>query len=332
MKVLDFSSSKFDSLKAEIPWQKSILDFLDEWNSPKEFIIAHTSGSTGTPKKIQLPKKAMKLSAQLTREFFNLKKGNTALLCMPVSFIAGKMMLVRAAEIGLKIHCIEPKSQIDLYQFPLLDFVPMTPMQTEKSFDSIDQIKTLLIGGAPLSDELKVKLLQTKVAAYESYGMTETITHIGLKKISESNFRVLNQIQISQDERGCLVIRTPYFDKEIITNDLVEIKSERQFKWLGRLDNIINSAGIKLIPEQIENKLKHYIPNDFIISSVPDKLLGEKLILIIEGSAFDLEIPNDLLTKYEKPKAIYFMEKLPRTNSGKIIRKVISINDSFESI
>jgi len=324
MKILDFSKNIFEPLNPEIRWQKSILDFLDEWNSKDDFVIAHTSGSTGKPKEIRLTKSAMRLSAQLTGEFFDLKTGNTALLCMPVNFIAGKMMMIRAIELGLKLYCTEPKAKINLTEYPKLDFVPMTPMQVEKSFDSIHKIKKLLIGGAPLSDELRNKLLQTKTDAYESYGMTETITHIGLKKISEKSFQCLNQVEIRKDERNCLVIKTPYFDDEIVTNDLVEIIDRNHFKWLGRFDHVINSGGIKLIPEQIEEKLKPYIRQEFIISSLPDKTLGEKLILIIEDEKSDFSIPKDVLDKFENPREIYFIKEFPRTESGKVKRQVLN--------
>lgn len=323
MKILDFSKNNFEPLNPEIQWQKSILDFLEEWNSKDDFVIAHTSGSTGKPKEIRLPKSAMRLSAKLTAEFFDLKTGNTALLCMPVNFIAGKMMIVRAFELGLKLYCTEPKAKIDLTKYPKFDFVPMTPMQVEKSFDSIHKIRTLLIGGAPLSDELRNQLLKTKTDAYESYGMTETITHIGLKKISEKSFQCLNRVEIRKDERNCLVIKTPYFDDEIVTNDLVEIIDRKHFKWLGRFDHVINSGGIKLIPEQIEEKLKPYVQQEFIISSLPDKTLGEKLILIIEGEKFDFSIPEGILNKFENPKGIYFIKEFPRTESGKVKRQIL---------
>lgn len=321
MIVLDFSTQQFDELDASIHWQNEIINFYKEWQSDAPYIIAHTSGSTGNPSPIELPKSAMKLSAKMTGEFFELTQGKSALLCMPVHFIAGKMMLVRAMELKLKLYCTAPKSIINLDEVKSIDFAPLTPMQVEKSLNSVNKIKTLLIGGAPLSDVLREKLLETNTCCYESYGMTETITHIGLKKISEQYFKVLKQIQIRKDERNCLVIQTPYFQEEIVTNDLVDIKNEKSLKWLGRFDNVINSGGIKLIPEQIEKKLKSSIENDFIISSLPDSTLGEKLILIIESKAFELELPKDLLDKYEHPKEIYFIEKFPRTESNKIKRQ-----------
>lgn len=332
MKLLDFSTGNLDKLNPEILWEKEILDFFREWNSDSEFIISKTSGSTGTPKEIQLPKSAMKLSAKLTAEFFGLEKGNSAMLCLPVNFIAGKMMLVRAMETGLKLFCTEPKSTLRLHSatdIQKFDFVPMTPMQVENSFDELNKIKTLLIGGAPLNFELKSKLKNLPIRVFESYGMTETITHIALKEISKDEFTVLPQMKIRKDERNCLVIQTPYFDEEIITNDVVELKNENEFKWLGRFDNVINSGGIKLFPEQIEKKLKPFISDDFILASLPDATLGQKLILVVErldDGSWMLEdftqriTQNAKLNKYEVPKEIYFVEKFPRTESGKIKR------------
>ncbi len=334
MKVLDFSSSHFDELNPEISWENDILSFLEEWNSKKEFILSKTSGSTGIPKEIELPKQAMKLSAKMTGDFFGLTEGNSALLCLPVNFIAGKMMIVRAAELKLKLYCVEPKSTLrlrsaaDINEF---DFVPMTPMQVENSFDELSKIKTLLIGGAPLAESLREKLMLLPTKCFESYGMTETITHIALKEISDEFFTTLKDIKITQDGRGCLIIQTPYFEEKIITNDMVEIKNETRFKWLGRFDHVINSGGIKLFPEQIEKKLKPFIKEEFIITSLPDEILGEKLILIIECSDFaqqlsfskrssKFEIRNSPLEKFEIPKETYCIEEFPRTESGKIKR------------
>lgn len=323
MKILDFSTGQFDSLNPEIPWEKDILSFWSEWNSPDEFLSSKTSGSTGVPKEIQIPKSAMKMSASMTGKFFGFQKGTSALLCMPVHFIAGKMMLVRASELKLKLYCVEPKSKIQLPWMNQMDFAPMTPMQVENSLDEIAKIKTLLIGGAPLSDSLRAKLKSFPTKCFESYGMTETITHIALKEISEEFFTILSGISIRKDERDCLVIKTPYFEEEIITNDIVELKNNSQFKWLGRFDNVINSGGIKLFPEQIEGKLKPFIQKEFIITSLPDEKLGQKLILIIEGETSKFESRSSNLEKFEIPKEIYFVKEFPRTESGKIIRHKI---------
>ncbi len=331
MKLLDFSSGKFDKLNPEIFWENEILLFINEWNSSTEFIISKTSGSTGTPKEIRLPKPAMKMSAKMTGEFFGLREGMSALLCMPVNFIAGKMMIVRAMELNLKLYIVEPKSKIKLDFADKIDFVPMTPMQVENSLEELSKIKILLIGGAPLSESLRNKLLELSVQSFESYGMTETITHIALKEISEQFFRILKGVSIQKDNRDCLVIQTPYFEEEIITNDIVELQNKSEFKWLGRFDNVINSGGIKLFPEQIEKKLKPYISEEFIITSLPDNLLGEKLILVIEKDTSDfcyaelveVQMPSSVLSKYETPKEIHFLQTFPRTESGKVKREKI---------
>ncbi|MFV0305976.1 MAG: AMP-binding protein [Moheibacter sp.] len=326
MKILDFSSNQFDELNPDVIWEKNILRFLEDWDSSDEYITTQTSGSTGVPKKIKIPKEAMRKSAKLTGGFFQFQKGQSALLCLPTHFIAGKMMLVRALEFQLRLICVEPSSFVDLKTKSLFDFVAMTPMQVQSSLKILPQIKNLLIGGAPLSSKLKDQLLLSQTNCYESYGMTETVTHIALKEISEYHFTALQGVVLSQDSRECLVIQTPYFKDKVVTNDVVELFDENRFKWLGRFDNVVNSGGIKLFPEQIESKLKPYIECEFIIDSVLDDLLGEQLIIVIESLENNIDFTqlfSKVLSKYERPKKAYFLDLFPRTENGKVKRKEI---------
>lgn len=324
---LNFSNSNFkiDSIQSEFSWQKEIIDFIKYYQECQE-IKVKTSGSTGKPKEFFLPKIAMQKSAELTGKFLILKNGDTALLCLPVEYIAGKMMIVRALEMELNLFCIEPKSLINWNEKPI-DFVAMTPMQAENSIENLDKFKKIILGGAKVSLDLENKLKSVNSEIYETYGMTETITHIAMRKLNvEKDFHVLPEMKIRQDARDCLVIKTPYFDDEIVTNDLVEIVNENQFKLIGRIDNIINSGGIKINPEELEDKLKPFIPQPFIIHSKPDKKLGEKVVLIIESEEkFELKIPDNLIPKNQQPKEIIFIKSFPRTEIGKIKRMEIVV-------
>ena len=174
-----------------------------------------------------------------------------------------------------------------------------------------------------ISKSLEAELVKLPTKVYETYGMTETITHIAARKLGEKAFTVLPGVTVSYDDRNCLVIHAPRItDEVIVTNDLVELLNENQFVFVGRVDNVINSGGIKLIPEQIEEKLSHQLTQRFFIASKPDTELGEKVILVIEGEAFDLA--DDLyknLDKYEKPKEVVFVPKFKETATGKIMRK-----------
>ena len=299
-------------------------------------MIAPTSGSTGTPKEIILTKENMRKSANMTGKYLHLEKGNSALLVMPVTYIAGKLMLVRAVEIGLKLICMQPTSHISLDEinrgisqdFTSIDFVALTPMQVENSLDFVSKCQKLIIGGAPLSGKVKQELFAFENEVYETYAMTETITHIAFKQVSNQKnpnaaqiFEAFDEVTISQDERGCLVIDTPYDGLQVITNDIVEIIDSRKFNWIGRADNVINSGGIKLFPEQIENKLKPFIHSDFYITSKTDELLGQKLILVVEGEQRSLDFSLADLTKYQVPKEIIFIPTFSRTESGKIKRQ-----------
>jgi O-succinylbenzoic acid--CoA ligase len=301
-------------------------DFIIEWLSNSETVTVSTSGSTGKPKQIQLQKKQMVNSALATGSFFNLKAGATALLCLPCNFIAGKMMLVRAMVLGLELDYIEPNSNPLQRVFKEYNFAAMIPLQAQSSIEKLDLIDTLIVGGAPIGNVLKSKLEKAETSIYETYGMTETITHIAVKKIDASYFKTLSGVTIQKDKRDCLVIDAPKIsDEKVVTNDLVKLVSNQKFRWLGRFDTIINSGGVKLIPEQIEKKLKQIIQNRFFVAGIPDDKLGEKLVLVIEGE-IDSEIVlqriigSSNLEKFEIPKKIYTLPNLVETDTGKIQR------------
>jgi len=303
--------------------EQAIGEFLLDWFDEKEFIEMKTSGTTGLPKLVKLEKQAMIQSALATGDFFRLEPGNKALLCLPVKFVAGKMMLVRSLILGLDLDVTAPSLEPLAFNTTQYDFVAMVPLQVQNSIEALKNVKKLIIGGAKMDAVLEEKLLPLKTEVYETYGMTETITHIAAKKAGSNAFSVLPNVKIAKDDRGCLVITVPAISEEsIVTNDLVEIVREDQFILLGRIDNVINSGGVKLIPEQIEAKLIDKITNRFFVTGVPDSLLGEKLILVIEGEKqdFDADFFN-VLDKYEKPKEIVFVPKFKENENGKLLRK-----------
>lgn len=303
-------------------FEKSIGNFLLDWLDNKSYIKVKTSGSTGLPKTIKLQKQHMVNSAIATGDFFNISVGNTALLCLPGHYIAGKMMLIRAIVLGLKLDYVKPSSNPLFSVTKKYDFCAMTPLQAENSIKKLPQIKKLIVGGAPMSPQLKEALKNIPTQVFETYGMTETITHIAVKKVGNTTFTVLPNVSTSQDKRGCLVIEAPMVSStKIITNDVVKLHSPTEFEWLGRADNVINSGGVKLFPEQIEAQLANIIPHRFFIASEPDASLGERLIIVIEANKQELSSSVfSVLDKYQKPKAIYFMPRFVETDSGKIQR------------
>ncbi|UGS22533.1 AMP-binding protein [Flavobacterium channae] len=313
----------YTSIKEGKEHEKDLGVFLLDWLDDKEIITVTTSGTTGVPKRIAIKKQAMVHSAIATGNFFNLHPQDKALLCLPPRYIAGKMMIVRAMIIGLELDIIEPTSHLDsLFAHQTYDFGAIVPLQAENSLEKLNQFKKIIIGGAKVSDDLASKLKEVNSEIYETYGMTETITHIAAKKIGEEYFNILEHVSISNDDRNCLVIEAPSIsDEKVITNDIVAILNEKQFKWLGRYDNVINSGGIKLFPEQIETKLASRISNRFFITGFPDAVLGTKVVLVIEGESkeIDLEIFNSL-EKFEKPKEVVFVSEFVETDTKKINR------------
>lgn len=317
-------------------WKKNLMYFLIDWLADNETMIAQTSGSTGEPKKIKLEKENMEASAQMTLDFFGLNAGDTALLCLPINYIASKMMVVRAAIGKLDLFCIPPSLNPISTLTPQIDFAAITPAQlaellkTDEGTEFLKTIRILLLGGGIIPDVLEEKTRNLTTEIWHSYAMTETMSHIALRKVNGPGrspyFTTLPGVQVTKNDDQCLTITAPHLGVfDLQTNDLVHI-TEEGFLVLGRKDNIVNSGGVKLFPETIEKKLSPFIEETFFIGSVPDEQLGEKLMLFVESddeskrNALE-EIMHRELTGFDIPKGIIFKSAFPRTESGKIIRK-----------
>lgn len=334
--LLEIAKQVISSDKAT-DFEKSLYAFILEWLSDQSFIKVKTSGSTGASKWMKVEKEKMIKSAQLTGAFLNLRKNDTSLLCIPVDFIAGKMMVVRAFVLGLNLIPVEPSGNPLKEINHSLDFAAMTPMQVYNTFkqpngrQNLNRIKNLIIGGGEINESLLSSIKHLTNKTYHTYGMTETLTHVALKKINGKDadpyFKALEGIWFEKDSRGCLVIHASHIaNAGIVTNDIVDLKDDRSFQFIGRFDNIINSGGVKIVPERIERRLFQYIPKPFFVAGLPDKKLGQKLVLIVEGSSgqdIDLNQIFDkaLKSKYEKPRKIYYLKQFSRTENGKIKRK-----------
>ncbi|MDN4013114.1 AMP-binding protein [Chryseobacterium gambrini] len=332
---IDFNNLNINQLSFETEFEIKVKNFLEEWFSDSDTVKVQTSGSTGTPKVFDIEKSRMINSAEMTCDFLRLKEGNTALICLPVEYISGKMMVVRSMMRKLKLIVVDPSIKPVETLDQSVDFCAMTPFQVENSLDKLYLIRNLIIGGAAVSEDLKKKMKEalnnsdSETFIFETYGMSETLSHIGLKQIlpnPEEYFTVFENVEISLDERNCLRIFASKLNPEILqTNDLVEIKNEKQFKFLGRIDNVINSGGAKIFPEQLEALVKKEISNEVVLLGIDDASLGQKLIAVLEGGKSD-----DLIKKvreiqfeksFHKPKEIIFVEKIPRTPNGKVSRK-----------
>jgi len=340
--LIDFNNLNTNKLSFDTEFEKKVKIFLEEWFSEKTEVNVQTSGSTGVPKIFEIEKKKMINSAVMTCNFLGLKEGDSALLCLPVEYISGKMMIVRSIERKLKLKIAEPSLKPVENLDEEIDFCAMTPLQVENSLEKLHLIKNLIIGGAAVSESLKSKILQMNLSPsnriFETYGMSETLSHIGLKQLmpeQEDYFTVFENVSISLDDRGCLKIFAPNVNAdELQTNDLVDIRNEKQFKFLGRIDNVINSGGAKIFPETLETLVKKELSNEAVFMGLPDESLGQKLILIIEGNKSDeliktvMDIPFD--KNFHKPKEIIFISEIPRTPNGKVNRmelyKSININ------
>jgi len=317
-----------------------IRDFLDE----KDFIVAHTSGSTGEPKEIHLLKSDMIASARLTNEFFSLNSESLFYLNLSPQYIAGKMMIVRAliseASIIEEQPSNTPLADYDgTHRISLAAFVPSQIQYLLNNPEKLALIDAMIIGGGKLAPRLEHWLAEYGVNAYLTYGMTETCSHVALAPVSklEMPFKAIGKVSFSVDTRNCLVIDAPHLStSHIITNDVVDLADTHNFIWRGRYDNVINTGGIKIFPEEIEQKLVSLFPSiRFFITSQPSEKWGEEPIIALEYSSLPpdtvkrgdvqpalIEKMRQILPAYAIPRKYAAVRHFKETKTNKIIRKI----------
>jgi o-succinylbenzoate---CoA ligase len=264
--------------------------FAAEWEAGQTHFDVFTSGSTGKPKHITLSREQLLASARRTLDFFDLKPGDSALLGLSTQTIGGKMMVVRALVGELKLIIAEPSSNPleALQKGEKLDFCPMVPLQAQRMLDNspedFRQIRTILFGGSPLSDQLEQRLQEAHSNSYIGFGMTETVSHIALRQPGNQVYTAMRGVHFKQTEQQLVITDDELGIHNLLTNDQVELSNERQFKWLGRTDFAINSGGVKIHPEQLERLLGELISGPFFISSEPDDTFGQKCIIIVDNA------------------------------------------------
>ena len=324
------------------PIMQTAAKLIADWQDGKQTFVQLSSGSTAAPKQIEIDRSQIQASAEATIKTLGLKIGDTALLSISPEFIGGKMMILRAmiGQMNLVMGTVTANPLQELKSKEKIDFYSFVPYQINQiiedgSYESLNKATAIILGGAPVSPALSQKI-STHIAAptYSTYGMTETVSHVALKRIDvnvKNEFHALENIAFSVDEKSCLVIEAPQITgiPKLVTNDMVELISTTSFHWLGRYDFVINSAGIKVNPELLENQIEQVfkiagIENRFFIFGMPHEQLGESVNLLIEGTIDQMQIREILqskLPKYHLPKQLYRVEKFKETGSGKVDRK-----------
>lgn len=306
-------------------------EFIADWQSDRDCLLVHTSGSTGKPKPLWVSKERMRNSARITCDFLGLKEGDTALLCMSLDYIAGKMMVVRALERRLRlvtvVPCGHPMAEVD----GDITFAAMVPMQVYNSLqipaerERLRQVRHLIIGGGAIDDDLQRQLQDFPHAVWSTYGMTETLSHIALRRLNGSGashwYTPFDSVRISRNEEDCLVIDAPQLCETVLTtNDIVEIAADGRFRVIGRKDNVICSGGVKIQIEEVETLLRPHLAAPFVIVKKKDRKFGEVAVLLSEDNDIaavravcQRVIPN----RYWIPKEFLHVDRIPLTETGK---------------
>ena len=327
----------------------TLQEFLSEWNNDSPLLRVHTSGSTGKPKPIWVEKQRMLNSARITCDFLGLQKHDTALLCMPLDYIAGKMVVVRTLERGMQLLSVKPSGhplsseslqQLENPERPIT-FAAMVPLQVYNSLQipeerkRLMQIKHLIIGGGAIDEKLSEELKNFPNAVWSTYGMTETLSHIALRRLNGPQatewYTPFEGIEVCLNHEKCLTIHAPAVcNQTLITNDIAELQTFKtdeneafvRFRIIGRKDNVIDSGGVKIQIEELERTLKPHLSGDFAITSITDEKFGEAVVLLTTLTDITIvdTICKKILPKFWQPRHIFHTDNIPQTETGKPAR------------
>ncbi|HOY28439.1 MAG TPA: AMP-binding protein [Flavobacteriales bacterium] len=328
-----------DQRSEDRPWATAVVKTLLDLGDTAG-LHATTSGTTGPPKQFTIPRADLLASARLTAATFGLRAGDRALHCLPSDFVAGKLMLVRGAVLGLDLHVIDPRGSVleHLRTPDRFRFAAMVPLQLLRALKEDrtrveDQFETILLGGGPVSQALIDAVQGLRTTVHIGYGSTETVTHVALRTLNGAQrgeaFNALGEVTFGRDPRGCLVVYTPHLSvPQHVTNDLAEIIDDTHFLWLGRFDNVILSGGKKIFPEQLEAKTAGVIPYAHYFASTPDERLGQAVLLVLECPKPEAEVMSEvmpalmsILHPHELPRKVRTVPIFERTSGGKVIRR-----------
>ncbi|TGE15793.1 AMP-binding protein [Hymenobacter elongatus] len=326
-------------------YEAKVLDFCRQWlNGAQEFGL-RTSGSTGKPQLVTMRRRQLAASARRTGDYFDLGPGDRMLVCLNCEFVGGMMMLVRGLELNLHLTIVEPHAD-PLALVPAtaaFDFASFVPLQLREVLahtyaPRLNRLKAILVGGATVESSLETAIQKLKVPVYLTYGMTETASHIALRRLNGADatlhYRALPGIHIGQDQRGCLTVRADVTDDRLLTtNDRVRLLDGHTFEWLGRADFVINSGGVKVQAEKVEKVLEVALvelglsERRSFVAGRPDARLGEQVTAYLEGVALPeaqakalLALLSERLERYERPRALVYVPQFRTTASGKLDR------------
>lgn len=340
-RVLSIEDIRHARVDAITSFEADLFSFVRDWFGDVDVFHFQTSGSTGKPARVTFTRKQLIASARRSVEAFALRQGDTAVVCLSPRYVAGKMMLVRAFVGCMKVIAVEPSSNPLAAVSGDVDFIAVVPLQLQTMIEAglsarLKKVRTILVGGAPVSSALRRRVVEELSGnVYLTYGMTETLTHVAIDRVTgeeDPAFTVLPGVRVTLDDRSCLVIHSGITGGAVVTNDLGALISEGVFRWLGRYDNVINSGGVKLIPEVIERKAapvfaRLNIQNNFFVAGLPHDRLGTGVAVFIEGAIAPEQVKlleqalSDTLDAYEKPGKVILAETFVYTESGKINRK-----------
>jgi O-succinylbenzoic acid--CoA ligase len=307
-------------------------DWVKRWNSRDSNFTFLTSGTSGSAKEILFSREQIEKSAWRTAQFFKWSDGMEVLHSLPMQYVAGRMNVLRALITKQSVWKMTPKVEMtsnDFYRLENIEWWTLTPPMLS-SFLSIEQpVLTkakLLVGGAPVVQSLIDKAQGVGNEIWESYGAAETLTHIALRKLNGNDkskgFKPLHGVSIKMTEQG-MAIDDGFLGNAVVTSDLGTWINDKEFIVEGRIDDIINSGGVKINPLEVEKIIHQHMKEAGFVKGSKDDRWGQIVTWVVK---YDTIIPQDwqdwfISQPLLKPKLIVRVDVLPQNENGKWIRK-----------
>ncbi len=330
----------------------------------KTALVLFTSGSTGYPKGVKITFQNLEANANAIINLLKIKKENNWLASLPFFHIGGFSIIWRAFSTGATLFLPDSFSSNDIlqsvkkYKPHLFSVVSTTLKRLISEVPKYKEIKAIFAGGGPIKAPLMRSAIENGFPTYKVYGSTETTSMVTILTpeqvsiapdsagkpfdsieltIQNSNEKGIGEICVKGEQVSVGYLGFPVRDGEFFcTGDLGFIDSNGFLNITGRKSSFIISGGENINLEKVKNALLEISGViDAEAFGMADENWGERLVsVIVVNENFNIseisEHLNSLLSKYEFPKQIKFVEKIPRTPLGKA--KINELKELFGKV
>jgi o-succinylbenzoate---CoA ligase len=301
-------------------------------------VVIATSGSTGAPKGVQLTASALTASAAASLRRIGAAPGERWLCCLPTFHISGIGVLVRSLLAGTDPVITAP-ANADIIVASECEHVSLVPTQLRRLLDAgcePGRVRTVLLGGAATPGGLLAEARAAGWPVVTTYGMSETcggcvydglpLDGVLLRTEDDGRIRISGPVLFSGYRLAPELTRAAVTEGWFRTADLGLLGADGRLVVRGRIDDVINSGGEKVVPGEVEAVLGTSAGvADVVVIGLPDPEWGEAVAAFVVPA--DQASPPDpqrltanvrrTVSAHAAPKKIFVVPEFPLLPSGK---------------